>query len=136
MMTQDLKPEAHHIRVAPALVVVPVAVGLLHVERDLEAGGRFVVESVLVQRHGHDGRLAGVARAVALGAGHAADVTVADRLAHDEQIGQTGQIGVRRRPRRESLTFARPTQQIAPLLLACSISWAQSCFRSAGRSAA
>ena len=72
--------------VHPAALVGPATVRLLHVERDRGAGSRFLVKAVLVQCHGDDERLAGVARAISFRAGYANDPAVGRRLAHDEEI--------------------------------------------------
>jgi hypothetical protein len=81
-------------QVAPAVRVVPVAIGLPHLEAHLVAGGGKVVQSHLVQRHGHDGGFEGVRGSVDFRARHGRDLSAGHRLTHDEQVGQTGPQGI------------------------------------------
>ena len=105
----------HQVR--PALVVGPISVGLLHVQIDFVSGGRLLVHSVSVQGHGHDGGFKRVARTVLFGADDSADQAVGHRLAHDEQIGQAGPIGVGHAGVGDA-EFQRAIEQIVPFFLA------------------
>ena len=87
------RPGPH--QVSPSARLGPIALGRLQIPVHPVTALGFVMQSGLIESDGGDRRLERIgARAITVRPGHNGDIPPADRLAHDENIGQSGIIGV------------------------------------------